>query len=183
MSASPLHAPQPHSERVGLSRRELIRAGAWSAPVLVLATAAPAAAAVSTNPPPPVLLRDTVYPEAINAASYNAGTLSVNDIDIKYDYARWGITDEAGGPATASVSYRISILDGSRQVLGFSDGGPIVVEKYESHREHGPVGNVPPGTYILQLTVTAVIFSQATLPYTFQADVPQSSESAPITVG
>lgn len=164
-----------------LSRRRLLRAGAWAAPVIVLATAAPAAAA-STDP---VRSAAVIFPDPINAASYGPGNLSINNADIQYAYGQWGLTgtEEATGPATATVSYQVAVLrasDGS--VLSSRDGGPVVIAKYGAHRENGVINGVPAGSYILRLTVTAVTFSASSLPYNFQAELPKSADSGVVTV-
>lgn len=175
------HFPAPSATASeDVSRRALLRAGAWATPVVALAIAAPPALAASTDP---VRSAAVVFPDPINAASYNAGTLSINDIDIQYAYAQWGLTgaEEAEGPAT--VSYRIAVLRASdSSEIGSLDGGPIVVAKYASHRESGTIDSVPAGSYILRITVTTVTFSASPLPYNFQAALPQSADSGVVTV-
>lgn len=77
---------RPHgAEPSGLSRRQLIRAGAWAAPVIVMATASPATAAsggpvLGMPPPPPPTV-------TCGGTSGNNGTYTVvgNTIVISYN--------------------------------------------------------------------------------------------------
>lgn len=176
--------PQQLRLRVGeggeVTRRSVLRVSAWAVPVVAVAVAAPLAAASG-----PVRRAAVVYPGLINAASYSPGTISINDTDIRYDYARWGLTgqEESQGPETATVMLRFAVLRAADLVeIASADGGPLAVAKYGDDHANGQLPGLPAGTYVLRLIVTSVTFSPSSLPYTFEADVPQSADSAPIVV-
>lgn len=91
----------PRAERA-IDRRQLIKAGAWAAPAIVLATAAPAAAAASvptfTKPVTSVLTRATITTDNL------LGVLANYSLSLKYDNTAWGTTPV---PASMSIVYSV----------------------------------------------------------------------------
>ncbi|GAA3203530.1 hypothetical protein [Microbacterium terregens] len=96
------------------SRRQLIKAGAWAAPVIVLAAAAPAAAASPTT-----ITAAAIVASVPNARAVSPSTVTVDFASVSYNYTAWALTGEhnqTAGPATASVNWRVglrNISDGS----------------------------------------------------------------------
>ena len=99
------------------SRRQLIKAGAWAAPVIVLATASPAAAASMDT---------TVTAAAITApvpAARVEGTDTVvlDHASVFYDNNKWassGQRSQIECPATATVSWRVALKRADGTVFG-----------------------------------------------------------------
>lgn len=164
-----------------VTRRSVLRAAAWTMPVIVAAAATPAAAASL-----PVREVAVVYPDRLDVASYSPGTVQINAAAIIYDYARWGLSgeEEASGPDTATVSYLVeAVRVDVGTVVASAEGGPVVIAKYQEGSVTQRVfSDVPPGDYVIRVTVTNVDLSASTLPYDFRATVPQVIESAIVTV-
>lgn len=163
-----------------LSRRTVLAAGAWAAPVLVLAVATPAAAASG-----PEQVADVVRPDSVNAGSYAPGTVSVNDAGIHYDYARWGLSgqDENAGPATATVGYRIDVIDAVDGTVVATAGDSVeVIAKYQSAHVRTTIPGVPAGSYIVRATVFSVAFAAARTATGFRALAPTMADSPIVQV-
>ena len=94
-------AASPLEERRTLDRRQLLKAGAWAAPVLVLATAAPAAAASTPDPAPaqPAVDIDvyTFAQDNFETRSTDAGNLTLAMRGHTCFNVRWNATN----PVTA----------------------------------------------------------------------------------
>ena len=133
----------------GIGRRQLMKAGAWAAPVLVMAVAAPAAAASD----------GTVPVAQLTAQAYALSNLNANGTPGPLQWAGGQIgwwTVPAGSPTLANVSYTV-ILTGP--------GGlsvPLVAAGVANITQNGahvfPVANygtqpMAGGTYTVTLTV------------------------------
>lgn len=138
--------------RPGLDRRQLLKIGAWSAPAVVLATAAPAAAAsheTGTIPVAQINLFSYGIQE-INAGGEHLGPINWSGGRIEY-------TGQWDDPPTGTVAYSVIATGpgGFSQVLHPED--VAVIALYGNHALAGVIfGTAPmaPGTYTV--TTTAV---------------------------
>ncbi len=151
------------------SRRQLLRAGVWAAPVIVLATAAPAAAGSIT----------TVTATGVNAgvsisAQGNQGKAGDVAMNMDYYYApgqfggivwgnpsfsllttTWLVTLTRVGATTAAYSKSATVTL-TYNASGVS-GTPTAVNAFWGGAgKTYPYANVTPGQYVVTLTVTAL---------------------------
>lgn len=128
-----------------LDRRGLLKAGVWAAPVIVLATAAPARAASTGDVP----IDDLVI------QSYGLSDVSGQGIG-PLQWAGGQVEYEAADPATAMVSYTVVITlpDGSQETL---TSGGLSIPAFGSAELTGPltygVAPMVAGDYTLTSTV------------------------------
>ncbi|MGN6219260.1 MAG: hypothetical protein ACTHNQ_07135 [Microbacterium sp.] len=129
----------------GLSRRSVVKAAAWSAPVIVLAAAAPGVAA-STGDVPIAVLEIQSY-GVTDAGGQGVGPLQWAGGQILYT---------AGDPSVANVSYTIVAIfpDGTETTLR---SGSVAIPAYGAAEITGPIlygePPMPAGEYTLVSTV------------------------------
>lgn len=91
--------PDPHVEEVGrdrgLDRRQLLKAGAWAAPVVLLAAAVPAAAASVAVPPFSIRLTadcaSTVPPATRHGFKIENSSTATATVVVRFNAAAWGL--------------------------------------------------------------------------------------------
>ncbi|WP_298944480.1 hypothetical protein [uncultured Microbacterium sp.] len=97
-----------------LDRRQLIRAGAWAAPVIVLATAAPAAAQSLTLVNVPA--SNLITPIKLSLNSYNSNLYYA--LDFAYAYLAWGQGGGSGlAPGQMTVTYSVTLTKGNETIV------------------------------------------------------------------
>lgn len=132
-----------------LDRRQLIRAGAWAAPVIVLATAAPAAAAQSNtgNVPASALSVDAYNLSNLNAGG-TAGPLSWAGGHVGY----WNAVGEV---AVATFTWTAVLVNPNNESTTVASGGSNVAAKSRLTIPSMEVATKPllPGEYKLTLTI------------------------------
>lgn len=181
-SSTALEAEKP----AGLNRRQLLRAGAWAAPALVLATAAPAAAA-STPPGPTVPTYRAAVAVAITpkVGSWETGTIVMNYGAIKYDYSEWSLPGklESSGPSVATFTYNLDVINPAGAVVRqVATNALVTVAKYQQTALTPTITGLPRGTYRVRLTITSATFTGQTMNAAFVATLPAVSTSSPVKV-
>lgn len=157
----PSHASGADAPKLGahgLDRRQLLKAGVWAAPAIVLATAAPAAAAGSGD----VISAPVVVNKyAPNVGSYSNGTIQINSIQIWYDYNAWnlgGNNAQSDGPQTATVVWQIVVKDADGNVVK-TIPQESVLAKYGNAQYQGSITGLAPGAYTVESQIVSVTFS------------------------
>ncbi|SFI55919.1 MULTISPECIES: hypothetical protein [Microbacterium] len=145
-SSTVLEAERP----AGLNRRQLLRAGAWAAPALVLATAAPAAAASAPMPPTPVFSDHFTWGTPTLNVYHNA--IQLNHAALRYK-----------GPGTITGTITISVtptpaagwimeMHNPRNGSFALTGNQEISIGFAAHLPNYP--RIPNGTYTLTATLT-----------------------------
>lgn len=121
MTGTSARTDASHVDRT-MDRRQLLRAGAWAAPVIVLAAAVPAAAASGDGEVTPVdghsgptvsrpvgdILK---VKEATAASGWSLGALNYRMQEF-YSYDSWGLTgqnNQTDGPQSISFTYTVTL--------------------------------------------------------------------------
>lgn len=117
------------------SRRSVVRGAAWSAPVIVLATAAPAVAAsgpasVVTTVPPTSDNSATTLPVTINFTNSNTGSTGLTTVTVRFQVAGFltipegSVTDAAPTGVTPGWVPGVPTGTGTNRVFTFTKAAP-----------------------------------------------------------
>lgn len=147
----------------GIDRRSLIKAGAWAAPALLVAVAAPAAVASS------VLTKPAIDAKTPGARGTKGGAV-VDYASVFYDYNAWGLkgkNPQAAGPQSASVVWRVVLKRADGTVFGYFPIGAAgattktsVLVQYGTDSVSGvTLTGVPAGAYTVVTQVVTVTYT------------------------
>lgn len=173
--------PQPNAQCAGprrpLARRQILRAAAWSTPVIAASIAAPVATASQTVTARAVV---NVYPP--NVASYGPGQIDLNSAQIWYDPGAFAPHTADKVPATASASWEVTASrTGSSGNVILVPAQTVTLTQWGRADRMVQIGDLPAGDYVVTSRVLSVSFAPASVDgTTFRAE-PSSSQSA-ITV-
>ncbi|GEM_PF-6658235 len=173
---SRLPEAEESTERRGLSRRQLIKAGAWAAPVIVLATATPAAAAsvdVADH------IAQAITLNTLSAYDESAPGRIRGSANLQYDgnaFGQWPIL----APDSVIVIWRLVVVNQSTGMTTTALADTTsVIPKYNSTGEHPYVVNgLTAGAYTIRLQLISVTFSPSPAP---QANRGTATFASPLT--
>lgn len=135
------------------SRRQLLRAGVWAAPVIVLATAAPAAASQSAT----VVRAQAVVKYSFSAYDEAAAGRIKGSIRLGYDTNAF--TSQPTRPSTMTVSWEVVAIN-SAGVVTVIKGATNTLAQYGNTTEVSyAVNGLAAGSYTVRLRTTLVSFS------------------------
>lgn len=160
------------SDKRALDRRQLLKAGAWAAPVLLLATATPAAAASAKVPDStPDFTGNAIVLTSFDAQGGQTETNPYLNVHFDYYYqaGNFAVPDAwgNGSPAAVPTSWSVSIKDAADKVV-FSDSGTQTLDKgsngkfsYSKHLPSAGPALQKGALYTVVLTVTPLTAQNA----------------------
>jgi hypothetical protein len=170
MSEETTQSPAPSGS--GLDRRKVLRASAWAAPVVLVATATPAAAASKK-----VTADATYLVNNPDAASNNPGKLKLNGAQLAYDRGVWNTAAGIGWndtPTQATVVWTVFVQNSAGTVVHtFRDTQPTVTTGWISSGGE-EISNLPSGQYTVISRLMSVTYAPNPVGgVTFATDVPR----------
>lgn len=173
------------SERTGLDRRQLLKLGAWAAPVIVLATAAPAAAAASgPSPYTPAVITDGVKNNgAPNADSYNPGELQINSIQAYFNAGAFSAYAHDKFPTVVTFTWQVYVIDTATgaKVATLRDETLSAVSRDSWLSTTSPILRLPAGKYRVVSAISGIVYSPNPIAGV-QFSTPPNSQSTDVTV-
>jgi hypothetical protein len=172
MSEETTQSPAPSGS--GLDRRKVLRASAWAAPVVLVATATPAAAA-SPDPLPPAPSGAVIVFNNVTAFALNpAGTIT-------------GVGGNFGArvawPAeTAMLTVTITITSTSPTSQTFSQTFPALTAAADTANIQFTFPNLPAGTYTMTATASGTLETAVNQPTSGPWALAPVSKNADTTV-
>lgn len=148
----------------GIDRRQLIKAGAWAAPVLIAAVAVPAAVASSA-------LTKAAITAGKPGVGGGRGTAVINYASVFYAYGEWGLkgqNSQTAGPQSASVRWRVALkkADGTLYAYFPIGAAPDLTAKTSTIAKYGTASvagitltGVPAGAYTAVTEVVSVSYT------------------------
>lgn len=159
-------APLESSMPANPSRRTVLSAAAWTAPVVAVASVVPPAAATSQD-----VTTEVVYiapsPEApqgrergpLNVGSYSPGTLRINDIRVVFGKNLWNPPFDWGStPSQAQVPWQIEVLDSAGTVVHRLDRLATLAGEGSDQVTGYDITGLNPGPYTVRVTITSIEF-------------------------
>ncbi|MET0781275.1 MAG: hypothetical protein ABWZ16_07135 [Microbacterium sp.] len=171
----------------GIGRRQLMKAGAWAAPALLVTVAAPAAMASSS------LSKAAIEAPTPGARFGGPNTATIDFAAVSYKYGNWGLTgdnSQTDGPSTATVTWRVALKNASGAVFAYfpiGAGGATSRTDAIAKYSQSQVGNisltgVPAGTYTVVTEMVSVTYAPNPVKGVTFSSSPFSSGATAVTV-
>jgi len=187
MTMTSAHLEQPSDDTAGIDRRQLMKAGAWAAPVLLATVAVPAAMASSS------LSKAAIEASAPGARFGGPNTATIDHAAVSYKYGNWGLTgqnNQTNGPQTATVSWRVALKDANGAVFAYFPIGASgsttrsdAIAKYGNSAAGGiSLTGVPAGNYTVVIEVLSITYAPNPINGVTFSSSPFTSAAKAITV-